>query len=101
MATCWERKTRILTYGRIMTRIFKAFGIDLTLEDVEEPSPYNTYNDMFMGHMKFERVVDGSWVRLIDFGAEDGHQHVNDDKNRESDMGDVKLNIPSLHKNNS
>ena len=57
-----------------MTRVFEAFGIDLTLEDeVEETSPYDTYNDMSMGRMKFEKVVDSSKVRPMEFGAEDGH----------------------------
>ena len=49
IATCCERKTRILPYGRIMTKVFKAFGIEFTLNDeVEEPSPYDTYKDMSM-----------------------------------------------------
>ena len=72
MVACCERKTRILPYEHIMTRIFKAFGIDLTVEDeVEEPSPYDTYNGTSMGRMKFEKVVDGSWVHPMEFGAED------------------------------
>ena len=74
MVTCCESKTRILLYGRIMTRVFKAFGIYLTLEDeAEEPLPYDTYNGMSMGRMKFEKAVDGSWVHPMEFRAEDGH----------------------------
>ena len=72
MVICCESTTRILPYGHIMTKIFKAFGIDLTLEDeVEEQSPYDTYNGMSMGRMKFEKVVKGSWVHPMEFGAED------------------------------
>ena len=61
IVACCESKTRILQYGRIMTRVFKAFDIDSTLEDeVEEPSPYDTYNGMSMGRMKFEKTSNGS-----------------------------------------
>ena len=49
MAACCESNTRILPYGRIITRVFKAFGIKFTLDDeVDEPSPYDIYNDMSM-----------------------------------------------------
>ena len=57
-----------------MTRVFKAFCIDLTLDDEgEEPSPYDTYNGMSMGRMKFEKAIAGSWVHPMEFGAKDGH----------------------------
>ena len=47
MAACCESKTCILPYERTMIRVFKAFGIEFTLDDeVNEPSPYDTYNDM-------------------------------------------------------
>ena len=50
MVACCESKTRILPYGCIMTKVFKEFGIEFTLDDeVDEPSPYHTYNDMSMG----------------------------------------------------
>ena len=80
-----------------MTKVFKAFGIDLTLEDeVEELSPYDTYNGMSMGRMKFEKGVDGSWVHLVEFGAEDGHRRVDDDSDPGRDMAGFELNITSL-----
>ena len=61
MASCCESKTRILPYGRIMTKVFNAFGIEFTLDDeVDEPSPYDTYNDMSMERIKFKKVNDGS-----------------------------------------
>ena len=64
MAACGESKTLILPYGHIMTRVFKAFGIEFTLDDeVDESSPYDTYNDMSMGRVKFQKATDGSWVR--------------------------------------
>ena len=103
MVACLESKAHILPYGRIMIRVFKAFGIDLTPEDeVEEPSPYDTYNGMSMEWMKFEKVVDGSWIHPMDFGAENGHdQHVDDDSDPERNMNDNELNIPPLQTNNS
>ena len=102
MVTCCESKTRILPYERIMTKVFKEFGIDLTLEDkVEEPSPYDTYNGMSMGRMKFEKAIDGSWVHPVEFGAEDGHQHAYDDSDLERDMTNIELNTPPLQTNNS
>ena len=61
MAACCESITCILPYGRIMTKVFKAFGIEFTLDnEVDEPSPYDTYDDMSMGQMKFDKAVDGS-----------------------------------------
>ena len=85
-----------------MTRVFKAFGIDLTLEDeVEETSPYDTYNGMSMGRIKFEKVVDGSWVHPMEFGAKDSHQYVDDDSDPNRDMTFIESNIPLLQTNNS
>ena len=81
MVACCERKTSILPYGRIMIIVFKAFGIDLTLEDeVVESSPYETYNGISMGWMKFEKAADSD---------------------SERDMVDIELNIPPLKTNNS
>ena len=54
-----------------------------------------------MGQMKFEKVVDGSWVHSVEFGVEDGHQHVDDDSETERAMTYIELNIPALQTNNS
>ena len=102
LVACCERKTHILSYGLIMTRLFKQFGINLALEvEAEEPSPYDTYNGMSMGRMKFEKVADGSWVHPVEFEAKDDHQHVDDDSDPERDMIDIEINIPPLQTNNS
>ena len=91
MVVSCENKTRILPYGRNMTKVFKEFGIEFTLDDeVDEPSPYDTYNDMAMGRMKFEKAFDGSWVHSID-------DVVDDEEDIERDMADVRLNTPPLH----
>ena len=37
----------------------------------------------------------------MDFGAEDGHRHVDDDSDPKRDMTDIELNIPPLQTNNS
>ena len=92
MAACCESKTHILPYVCIMTKVFKAFGIEFTLDnEVDESSPYNTYNDMSIGQMNFKKATDGSWVRLID-------NVVDDEEDTERDMADVRLNTPPLHK---
>ena len=64
MISCYESMTRVLLYGRFLTRVFKTVGIDLSKEkDFEAPSAYDTYDDLSMGQMKFEKAPDGSWVR--------------------------------------
>ena len=40
--------------------------------------------------MKFEKAVDGSWVRLVD-------DVVDDEEDTKCDIADVGLNTPSLH----
>ena len=55
---------RILPYGRFLTKVFKDVGIDLSRETYfEVPNTYDTYDDQSMAKMKFEKVLDGSWVR--------------------------------------
>ena len=49
---------------------------------------------MSMAQMKFEKADRGSWVPQVDFGAEYGHQHIDDKEDQECDMADVRLNIP-------
>ena len=44
-----------------MSKVFKEFGIEFNLDDeVDDPSPYDTYNDLSLGLMKFKKAVDGS-----------------------------------------
>ena len=45
---------------------------------------------MSMGQMKFEKVVDGSWVHPID-------DVVNNKEETKCDMANVGLNTPPLH----
>ena len=51
-------------YGCFLTRVFKDVGVDLSREtDFEVLSSYDTYDDLSMGRMKFEKAPNGSWVR--------------------------------------
>ncbi|WJZ98892.1 hypothetical protein VitviT2T_017383 [Vitis vinifera] len=64
MISCCESKTRVLPYGRFLTRVFKDAGVDLSREtDLETPSTYDTYDEQSLGRMKFEKAPDGSWIR--------------------------------------
>ncbi|KAL6349475.1 hypothetical protein AAG906_034132 [Vitis piasezkii] len=57
MISCYESKTRVLPYGRFLTRVFKDVGVDLSREtNFEAPNIYDTYDDLSMGWMKFEKV---------------------------------------------
>ena len=64
MISCCKSMIRILPYGRFLTKVFKDVGIDLSRETYfEVPNTYDTYDDQSMAKMKFEKVLDGSWVR--------------------------------------
>ena len=64
MISCIESTTRVLPYGRFLTRVFKDVGVDLSKEtDFEAPTSYDTYDEQSLGRMKFEKALDGSWIR--------------------------------------
>ena len=64
MISCCESTTRILPYDHFLTKVFKDVDVDLKREmDFEAPNTYDTYDDQSMGRMKFEKALDGSWVR--------------------------------------
>ena len=64
MITCCERTTRVLPYGHFLSQAFTNVGIDLSREtNFEAPSTYDTYDDQSMGRMKFEKTLDGSWIK--------------------------------------
>ena len=59
-----ESSTRVLLYGRFLTRVFKDVGVDLSREtNFEAPSVYDTYDEQPLRWMKFEKTPDGSWIR--------------------------------------
>ena len=64
MIECCKSMTHVLHYGYFLFRVFKDVGIDLSKEiDFETPSTYDTYDDQSMRRMKFEKDLDGSWIR--------------------------------------
>ena len=47
-------------------KVFKEFNIDLTAKnEIEKPSPFDTYTKSFMGRMKFRKGDDGVWARRV------------------------------------
>ena len=61
MIACCESTTHVLPYGRFLTRVFKNAGVNLSKEtDFEAPSTYDTYDDQFIGRVKFEKASNGS-----------------------------------------
>ena len=65
--SCCESTTRVLPYGRFLTRVFKDAGVDFSWEtDFEAPSIYDTYDEQSLGRMKFEKPTDGSWIRRVE-----------------------------------
>ena len=67
MIACCESTTRVLPYGRFLTRVFKDANIDLSKKtEFEAPNTYDMYDDQSMGKMKFEKASDGSWVRKVE-----------------------------------
>ena len=64
MISCCENTTRVLPHGRFLTRVFKDVGFDLSREtDFEALTSSNTYDEQSLGRMKFEKALDGSWIR--------------------------------------
>ncbi|RVW25274.1 Retrovirus-related Pol polyprotein from transposon RE1 [Vitis vinifera] len=61
MISCVENTTRVLSYDRFLTRVFKDAGVDLSREtDFKAPISYDTYDEQFLGRMKFEKAPNGS-----------------------------------------
>ena len=61
---CGEIKTRVLPYGCFLTRVIKDVGVNLIKDmNFEASSTYDTYDDQSMGIMKFEKALNGFWVR--------------------------------------
>ena len=64
MIACGEIKTRVLPYGCFLTRVIKDVSVNLIKDmNFEASSTYDTYDDQSMGIMKFEKALNGFWVR--------------------------------------
>ena len=65
--SCCNSTTPVLLYGCFLTRVFKDVGVDLSREtDFEGPSIYDSYDEKYLGQIKFEKAPDGSWVRRVE-----------------------------------
>ena len=64
MISCCESMTQLLPYHYFLTRVFKNVRVDLSREtDVEALIIYDTYDEQSLGRIKFEKALDGSWIR--------------------------------------
>ena len=64
MISCVERSARVLPFGRFLTSAFKDARVNMSRETYfEAPTSYDKYDDQSLGHMKFEKAPDSSWVR--------------------------------------
>ena len=60
----WRNQTRVLPYGCFLTRVIKDVSVNLIKDmNFEASSTYDTYDDQSMGIMKFEKALNGFWVR--------------------------------------
>ncbi|RVX13814.1 hypothetical protein CK203_010138 [Vitis vinifera] len=76
MISCVESSTHVLPYDRFLTCAFKDARVDLSREtDFEAPTSYDTYDEQSLGHMKFEKAPDSSWVRKAERQAR-GHDQI-------------------------
>ena len=65
--SCCNSTNPVLLYGCFLTRVFKDVGVDLSREtDFEGPSIYDSYDEQYLGQIKFEKAPDGSWVRRVE-----------------------------------
>ncbi|RVW71869.1 hypothetical protein CK203_058427 [Vitis vinifera] len=90
MMSCCESTTRVLPYGRFLTRVFKDAGVDLSREtEFEAPSIYDTYDEHSLGRMKLEKAPDGSWVRKAERQAR-GHDQLHPGVEEEDEIREME-----------
>ena len=66
IARC-QSMTRVLPYGRYLTKVFKEFGLELSKEtESDKVYVFDTYTKSTMGRMKFVKLEDGEWRRMRD-----------------------------------
>ncbi|KAL6320020.1 hypothetical protein AAG906_003117 [Vitis piasezkii] len=99
MISCVESSTRVLPYGRFLTRVFKDAGVDLSREtDFEAPTSYDTYDEQSLGRMKFEKAPDGSWIHPgVEEEAEIREMEDGLDPQRDFEQRGPELDIPPPH----
>ena len=57
--------------------------------DFEAPTSYETYDEQSLGHMKFEKAPDGSWVRKIEQQAR-GQDRIHPRVEEEAEIREMK-----------
>ncbi|RVW71065.1 hypothetical protein CK203_061502 [Vitis vinifera] len=93
MISCCESKTRVLPYGRFLTRVFKDTGVDLSREtDFEAPTTYDTYDEQSLARMKFEKAPDGSWIRRAERPPpqDQGQGQLHPEDEEEAEIGEME-----------
>ena len=83
------RKTEpILPYGCPLTKVFEAFGIDLSIElDVERPKSIDIINTIALARIRIVKDKNGRWVT-----TGDDHEDSNEDDGDEGDEGEKNMN---------
>ena len=67
MIACCQSTTRVIPYDHFLTRVFKDVDVDLSREmNFEALNTYDKYDDQSMGMMKFDKGLNGSWVRKVE-----------------------------------
>ena len=57
--------------------------------DFEAPTSYDTYDEQSLGHMKFEKAPDGSWVRKAERQAR-GHDQIHPRVKEEAEIREME-----------
>ena len=91
MIACCESTTRVLPYDHFLSQVFKDADIDLSKEmDFEAPNTYDTYDDQSMGQMKFEKTLDGSWIRKVERAQPQGQGQTHLGVEKESEIKEME-----------
>ena len=97
MIFCCESTTRVLPYGRFLTKVFREFGLDLSTEiENDKVSVFDTYTEPTMGRMKFVKSKDDEWIHMGDEVVVDSDE---DEENNDIEGGcqpSGNLDIPPL-----
>ncbi|RVW51686.1 hypothetical protein CK203_066690 [Vitis vinifera] len=90
MISCVESSTRVLPYGRFLTRAFKDAEVNLSREtNFEAPTTYDTYDEQSLGCMKFEKAPDSSWVKKAERQAR-GHDQMHPGAEEEAEIREME-----------
>ena len=79
MITCCKKKKQVLPYGRIITKVFEAKGINLSREpDIDKPSLYDTISKVALSRMKIYKMKDETWAAGKGEEGDYGDEEVSD-----------------------